>query len=227
MLIHFSKEDLYTKGMHFRVVSVICWWNWIKEPLRSRVLFLVAACFIFVLSCSSCLWPPQGVRQTDHFGFICRDQSETSPSQYACYVFQCASESLVSQASCGSETDSDLTCACCWSLCVSGWWGDADPEAGLLHRSSLTKQQDPGPALRSVPHARPAQALREDWGWAWSHTPSLSVSLLGYWCKICFTSLFRSLPASSEASHPKISLPAEWQWAGRDFWASSSKVDSC
>uniref|UniRef100_A0A3Q2ZM39 TBC1 domain family member 4 n=1 Tax=Kryptolebias marmoratus TaxID=37003 RepID=A0A3Q2ZM39_KRYMA len=43
---------------------------------------------------SSCC---QGVRQTDHFGFICRDQSEPGPSQYACYVFQCASESLVDE----------------------------------------------------------------------------------------------------------------------------------
>ncbi|MEQ2165655.1 TBC1 domain member 4 [Goodea atripinnis] len=39
----------------------------------------------------------QGVKQTDHFGFICRDQSESGPSQYVCYVFQCASESLVDE----------------------------------------------------------------------------------------------------------------------------------
>lgn len=38
----------------------------------------------------------QGIKQTDHFGFICRDQSESGPSQYCCFVFQCASESLVS-----------------------------------------------------------------------------------------------------------------------------------
>ncbi|XP_072252721.1 TBC1 domain family member 4 isoform X2 [Leuresthes tenuis] len=43
---------------------------------------------------SSCC---QGIRQTDHFGFICRDQSESGPSQYMCYVFQCASESLVDE----------------------------------------------------------------------------------------------------------------------------------
>uniref|UniRef100_A0A8C6P8T4 TBC1 domain family member 4 n=1 Tax=Nothobranchius furzeri TaxID=105023 RepID=A0A8C6P8T4_NOTFU len=43
---------------------------------------------------SSCC---QGTRQTDHFGFICRDQSETGPSHYVCYVFQCASESLVDE----------------------------------------------------------------------------------------------------------------------------------
>ncbi|KAM6934394.1 TBC1 domain family member 4 [Xenentodon cancila] len=43
---------------------------------------------------SSCC---QGVKQTDHFGFICRDQSEPGPSQYVCYVFQCASESLVDE----------------------------------------------------------------------------------------------------------------------------------
>ncbi|XP_040003745.1 TBC1 domain family member 4 isoform X4 [Xiphias gladius] len=43
---------------------------------------------------SSCC---QGIKQTDHFGFICRDQSESGPSQYVCYVFQCASESLVDE----------------------------------------------------------------------------------------------------------------------------------
>ncbi|XP_068428607.1 TBC1 domain family member 4 isoform X2 [Clinocottus analis] len=43
---------------------------------------------------SSCC---QGVKQSDHFGFICRDQSEAGASQYVCYVFQCASESLVDE----------------------------------------------------------------------------------------------------------------------------------
>uniref|UniRef100_A0A146WW95 TBC1 domain family member 4 n=1 Tax=Fundulus heteroclitus TaxID=8078 RepID=A0A146WW95_FUNHE len=43
---------------------------------------------------SSCC---QGVKQTDHFGFICREQSESVASQYVCYVFQCASESLVDE----------------------------------------------------------------------------------------------------------------------------------
>ncbi|KAM9710423.1 TBC1 domain family member 4 isoform 2-T2 [Menidia menidia] len=43
---------------------------------------------------SSCC---QGTKQTDHFGFICRDQSDPGPSQYVCYVFQCASESLVDE----------------------------------------------------------------------------------------------------------------------------------
>uniref|UniRef100_A0A8C9XM37 TBC1 domain family member 4 n=1 Tax=Sander lucioperca TaxID=283035 RepID=A0A8C9XM37_SANLU len=43
---------------------------------------------------SSCC---QGVKQSDHFGFICRDPSESGPSQYVCYVFQCASESLVDE----------------------------------------------------------------------------------------------------------------------------------
>ncbi|XP_065107827.1 TBC1 domain family member 4 isoform X2 [Paramisgurnus dabryanus] len=43
---------------------------------------------------SSCL---QGVKQTDHFGFICRDVFESGTSQYVCYVFQCASESLVDE----------------------------------------------------------------------------------------------------------------------------------
>ncbi|XP_026803866.3 TBC1 domain family member 4 isoform X2 [Pangasianodon hypophthalmus] len=39
----------------------------------------------------------QGVKQTDHFGFICRDVLESGPNQYICYVFQCASESLVDE----------------------------------------------------------------------------------------------------------------------------------
>lgn len=43
---------------------------------------------------SSCC---QGIKQTDHFGFICRDQCEGGPSQYMCYVFQCATESLVDE----------------------------------------------------------------------------------------------------------------------------------
>ncbi|XP_072300949.1 TBC1 domain family member 4 isoform X2 [Eucyclogobius newberryi] len=43
---------------------------------------------------SSCC---QGIQQTDHFGFICRDNCEGGPSQYVCYVFQCASESLVDE----------------------------------------------------------------------------------------------------------------------------------
>lgn len=47
----------------------------------------------------------QGVKQTDHFGFICRDQSESGPGQYMCYVFQCASESLVSYTNAVSENN--------------------------------------------------------------------------------------------------------------------------
>ncbi|XP_066541947.1 TBC1 domain family member 4 isoform X3 [Hoplias malabaricus] len=43
---------------------------------------------------SSC---SQAVKQTDHFGFICREVVESGPSQYMCYVFQCASESLVDE----------------------------------------------------------------------------------------------------------------------------------
>uniref|UniRef100_A0AAY4EJ45 TBC1 domain family, member 4 n=1 Tax=Denticeps clupeoides TaxID=299321 RepID=A0AAY4EJ45_9TELE len=43
---------------------------------------------------SSC---SQGIKQTDHFGFICREPAESGPSPYVCYVFQCASESLVDE----------------------------------------------------------------------------------------------------------------------------------
>ncbi|KAF7668148.1 hypothetical protein LDENG_00030320 [Lucifuga dentata] len=43
---------------------------------------------------SSCC---QGIKQTDHFGFICRDHAESGANQYVCYVFQCANESLVDE----------------------------------------------------------------------------------------------------------------------------------
>ncbi|XP_054442409.1 TBC1 domain family member 4 isoform X2 [Pteronotus mesoamericanus] len=43
---------------------------------------------------SSC---SQGIKHVDHFGFICRESAEAGLSQYVCYVFQCASESLVDE----------------------------------------------------------------------------------------------------------------------------------
>ncbi|XP_027502513.1 TBC1 domain family member 4 isoform X3 [Corapipo altera] len=43
---------------------------------------------------SSC---SQGIKHVDHFGFICRESVEAGLSQYVCYVFQCASESLVDE----------------------------------------------------------------------------------------------------------------------------------
>ncbi|XP_052641925.1 TBC1 domain family member 4 isoform X3 [Harpia harpyja] len=43
---------------------------------------------------SSC---SQGIKHVDHFGFICRESFEPGLSQYVCYVFQCASESLVDE----------------------------------------------------------------------------------------------------------------------------------
>ncbi|XP_057563425.1 TBC1 domain family member 4 isoform X2 [Hippopotamus amphibius kiboko] len=43
---------------------------------------------------SSC---SQGIKHVDHFGFICRELPEPGLSQYICYVFQCASESLVDE----------------------------------------------------------------------------------------------------------------------------------
>ncbi|OXB66940.1 hypothetical protein ASZ78_014101 [Callipepla squamata] len=43
---------------------------------------------------SSC---SQGIKHVDHFGFICRESAEPALSQYVCYVFQCASESLVDE----------------------------------------------------------------------------------------------------------------------------------
>lgn len=95
-------------------------------------------------------------------------------------------------------------CACMLSfLRASGGRGDADLEAGLLHSSCSTEQQNGDPAVWSLPHAWLAQALRADWRW---------VSLLGtclwhysstYWCmgwfreKLSFlipSSVSRSLP---------------------------------
>uniref|UniRef100_A0A8D2MP54 TBC1 domain family member 4 n=1 Tax=Zonotrichia albicollis TaxID=44394 RepID=A0A8D2MP54_ZONAL len=43
---------------------------------------------------SSC---SQGIKHVDHFGFICRESVESGLSQYICYVFQCANESLVDE----------------------------------------------------------------------------------------------------------------------------------
>uniref|UniRef100_A0A8D2HQ82 TBC1 domain family member 4 n=1 Tax=Urocitellus parryii TaxID=9999 RepID=A0A8D2HQ82_UROPR len=43
---------------------------------------------------SSC---SQGIKHVDHFGFICRESPEPGMSQYICYVFQCATESLVDE----------------------------------------------------------------------------------------------------------------------------------
>uniref|UniRef100_A0A4W3HV99 TBC1 domain family member 4 n=1 Tax=Callorhinchus milii TaxID=7868 RepID=A0A4W3HV99_CALMI len=43
---------------------------------------------------SSC---SQGIKHVDHFGFICRECVEPGLNQYVCYVFQCASESLVDE----------------------------------------------------------------------------------------------------------------------------------
>ncbi|KAL6055889.1 hypothetical protein STEG23_016938, partial [Scotinomys teguina] len=43
---------------------------------------------------SSC---SQGIKHVDHFGFICRECPEPGLSQYICYVFQCANESLVDE----------------------------------------------------------------------------------------------------------------------------------
>lgn len=71
------------------------------------------------------------------------------------------------------------------------------------------------------------------------HASSISLWLDSwiYWCTGCFSELkrdksalhvsslvSRSLSTQSKASHPKISLPADWQWAGGDFRASSGEV---
>ncbi|XP_031416134.1 TBC1 domain family member 1 isoform X2 [Clupea harengus] len=39
----------------------------------------------------------QGIRHVDHFGFICRESSESGTCQFVCYVFQCTDEALVDE----------------------------------------------------------------------------------------------------------------------------------
>ncbi|KAM6179942.1 TBC1 domain family member 4 [Erethizon dorsatum] len=62
--------------------------NLISPDTKSAVL---EKNFKDISSCS------QGIKHVDHFGFICRESPEPGLSQYICYVFQCASESLVDE----------------------------------------------------------------------------------------------------------------------------------
>ncbi|NXN96063.1 TBCD1 protein, partial [Rhinopomastus cyanomelas] len=39
----------------------------------------------------------QGIRHVDHFGFICREPSESGGFHFVCYVFQCTDEALVDE----------------------------------------------------------------------------------------------------------------------------------
>ncbi|XP_064419492.1 TBC1 domain family member 1 isoform X3 [Latimeria chalumnae] len=39
----------------------------------------------------------QGIRHVDHFGFICRESTETRGCCFVCYVFQCTDEALVDE----------------------------------------------------------------------------------------------------------------------------------
>ncbi|XP_044273669.1 TBC1 domain family member 1 isoform X3 [Varanus komodoensis] len=39
----------------------------------------------------------QGIRHVDHFGFICRETSESRGFHFVCYVFQCTDEALVDE----------------------------------------------------------------------------------------------------------------------------------
>ncbi|KYO45886.1 hypothetical protein Y1Q_0021514 [Alligator mississippiensis] len=39
----------------------------------------------------------QGIRHVDHFGFICRESSESGGCHFVCYVFQCTDEALVDE----------------------------------------------------------------------------------------------------------------------------------
>lgn len=147
-------------------------------------------CFHALPLCS-----PQGIKHSDHFGFICRDQLESGPSQYGCFVFQCASESLVSHTRPVNENNSILlfwaprTSLCMHVLsywCTSGGWGDADLEAGLLYSSSSAEQQNRDPAVWSLPHAWPAQTLWADRRWFLPPGTCLWHYSWTYWCMGCF-----------------------------------------
>lgn len=140
--------------------------------LKFSLLVWVYLCFFWFHALVLCLL--QGIKHSDHFGFICRDQIESGPSQYVCFVFQCASESLVSHTRLVKENNLILffwaprTSLCMFvlsRLCPSGGWGDAYVEAGLLYSSSSAEQQNGDPAMWSLPHARPAQTLWADWRW--------------------------------------------------------------
>lgn len=82
---------------------------------------------------------PQGIRHVDHFGFICRESSESGTCQFVCYVFQCTDGSLVRQRlaclvgwglhgwmvswmrgweSFGRPSNLSCSCCCCWCC----WW---------------------------------------------------------------------------------------------------------
>ena len=52
------------------------------------------------------LWP-QGIKQPEFFGFICREK--TSASSYMCYVFKCQSEPVVS-------TSTKFSSFFCWQI---------------------------------------------------------------------------------------------------------------
>ncbi|XP_072920949.1 TBC1 domain family member 1-like isoform X4 [Hemitrygon akajei] len=39
----------------------------------------------------------QGIRYVDHFGFICRENSDSGSCHFVCYVFQCTNEALVDE----------------------------------------------------------------------------------------------------------------------------------
>lgn len=81
----------------FLIAAAFLLLGWLKTFKIRSSLAEIKSSFLFVLTLT------QGIKQTDHFGFICRDQSESGPSQYVCYVFQCANESLVSQTKYNNE----------------------------------------------------------------------------------------------------------------------------
>lgn len=95
-----SKTIMCQWGVPFLIAVVFVLMDWVKRWKLVVFPFADINCIsLFVLILT------QGIKQTDHFGFICRDQSESGPSQYMCYVFQCASESLVSQTKYINEND--------------------------------------------------------------------------------------------------------------------------
>lgn len=132
--------------------------NAFNSSLVFLCICLLLTAFCFVLFLYACVCSPQGIKRSDHFGFICRDQIESGPSQYMCFVFQCANESLVSHTSPINTflkihpfllSPANLSVRVCVLsyLCASGGRGHADLEAGLFYSSSSTEQQNRDPAV--------------------------------------------------------------------------------
>lgn len=177
----------------------------------------------------------QGIKHSDHFGFICRDQFESGPSQYVCFVFQCASESLVSHTRLVKENPHPLILSptnlsvyvCVVTFVHVRWmkwclrWSRPSLQQQLCRatkrRSSYVK---PAPCTACTNSVSGLKVIPARWTCLWHYSWT-------YWSMGSFrrtdrqnksengmiilpSSVSRSLPTQSKDSHPKISLPAHW-----------------